>query len=246
MSPSESDPTADPSDGGPPFPVADWGYDRRRVDLRVAELVQQVAEERRRGDQTEQALSQLQLDVHTHRAQGPDEGVAVEVDMAQVLEQAGVIAARVLAEAGRRIEATILAAGAKAADRLKTGAEQASALEQQARRLRAEAEAERARIQAVAARTAEQVRAQADREARAVLAKARADAELAWQDAARERRLVEAQAEALATHRQRMVEQLRRLYAPLGLIVVDADEHDWGGSSGSGIQIDDLLWSSRW
>ena len=78
------------------------------------------------------------------------------------------------------------------------------------------------------------------------MAKARADAELAWQDAARECRLVEAQAEALATHRQRMVEQLGRLYAPLGLIVVDADEQDWGGRSGSGIQIDDLPWSSRW
>jgi cell division septum initiation protein DivIVA len=214
MSASESDTAANPSDSAPLFPVADWGYDRRRVDLRVADLVQQLAEERRRADHTERALSQLQLDIHTGRGQGPDEGVALGADMVQVLEQAGVMAARVLAEAGRRIEATIVAAGGKAADRLKTAAQQASSLEQQARQLLAEAEMERARIEVAATRTAEQVRAGADREARALVAKAGEDAELAWQDAARQRRLLEAEAEALATYRQRMIEQLGRLYAP--------------------------------
>src|SRR5919108_671615 len=244
MSAGESDTGTSPSDSAPPFPVADWGYERRRVDSRVAELVQQLAAERRRGDQAEQALSQLQLDIHPPQAQGPDEGVALEADMAQELEQAGVIAARVLAEAGRRIEATIVAAGAKAADRLKTAAQQASTLEQQARQMLAEAEMERARIQVAATRTAEQLRAQADREAKALIAKARADAELAWQDAAHQRRLLEAEAEALATHRQRMVKQLGLLYAPLGLLVVEADEPHRGGRAGAGVQIDDRPWPS--
>jgi hypothetical protein len=67
---------------------------------------------------------------------------------------------------------------------------------------------------------------------------------LAWQDAVRQRRLLEAVAEALATHRQRMVEQLGRLYAPLGLIVVDADEQHQEEKGGSGIQIDDQPWPS--
>jgi pimeloyl-ACP methyl ester carboxylesterase len=149
------------------------------------------------------------------------------------------MAARVLAEAGRRVEATILVAGTKAAERLKTAAEQASRLEQQARQLLVEAELERARIQAAATRTAEQVRAGADREARALLAKVREDAELAWQDAVRQRRLLAAEAEALATHRQRMAEQLGRLYAPLGLLVVGADESHRDGNSGSGLQSED-------
>jgi hypothetical protein len=244
MTASESNTAANPGDSAPPFPVAAWGYDRHLVDLHVAELVQQLAEQRRRGDQAEQALSQLQLNIHTGRAQGAEGGAALEADMAEVLQQAGVIAARVLAEAGKRIEATIVAAGARAADRLKAAAQQASSLEQQARQLLAEAEMERARIEATATRTAEQVRARADREARALVAKAREDAELAWQDAVSQRRLLEAVAEALATHRQRMVEQLGRLYAPLGLIVVDADEHDRGVGSGSGIQIDDQPWPS--
>ena len=242
MTASESNTAAKPGDSGPSFPVGDWGYDRYLVDLHVAELVQRVAEERRRGDQAEQALSQLKI--HTPRAQGAEGGAAPEADMAEVLQQAGVIAARVLAEAGKRIEATIVAAGARAADRLKGAAQQASSLEQQARQLLAEAEMESARIEAMATRSAEQVRARADREAKAVVAKAREDAELAWQDAVRQRRLLEAVAEALATHRQRMVEQLGRLYAPLGLIVVDADEQHQEEKGGSGIQIDDQPWPS--
>ena len=243
MSGRESDTAANPGDSAPPFPVVDWGYDRRRVDLRVAELVQQLAEEQWRAD--EEALSQLQRDIHPPQAHGPEGGVAVEADVAQELEQAGVIAARVLAEAGRRVEATILAAGAKAADRLKAAAQQASALEQQARQILAEAEMERARIQVAATRTAEQVRAGADREARALVAKVREDAEVAWQDAARRRRLLEAEAEALATHRQRMVEQLGPLYAPLGLIVVDSGEHHWGERSSGRAQMDDQPWPGR-
>ena len=245
MSAGESDTAATPSGSALQFPVVDWGYEQRRVDSRVAELVQQLAQERRRGDQAERALSQLQLDIHAGRAQGPEGGAALEADVAELFEQAGVIAARVLAEAGRRIEATMVAAGAKAADRLKVAAEQASALEQRARQILAEAEMERARIQAAATRTAEQLWAQADREARALIAKAGEDAELAWQDAAHQRRLLRAEAEALATHRQRMVEQLGRLYAPLGLLVVEADEPHRGGRGGAGVPIDDRPWRSR-
>ncbi len=238
MTARESDTAGESSDSGPRFALADWGYEPHLVDARVAELVQQLAEERRRGNQAERALAQLQLDIHPPREQR-EGAVAIEADAAQALQQAGVIAAGLLAEAGRRVEATILAAGAKAADRLKTAAQRANSLEQQARQLLAEAELERARIQAAATRTAEQVRAGADREARALIAKVRQDAELAWQDAVRQRRLREAEAEALAAHRQRMVEQLGRLYAPLGFLVVDADEPHREGGGASGTQSDD-------
>ena len=243
MSGRESDTAVNPDDSAPPFPVADWGYDRRRVDLRVAELVQQLAEEQWRADHAERALAQREIDRGRPRA--AEEGVALEADMAQMLERAGMAAARMLAEAGRRIEATIVAADTQAADRLMTAAQQASSLEGQARQLLAEAEMERARIQVAATRTAEQVRAGADREARALVAKVREDAEVAWQDAARQRRLLEAEAEALATHRQRMVEQLGRLYAPLGLIVVDSGEHRWGESSSGRGEMGDQPWPSR-
>ncbi len=242
MSGRESDTAANRGDSAPPFPVADWGYDRGPVELRVAELVQQLAEERLRADHAERELSHLEIDGGRRQVAG--EGVALEADMSQVLERAGVIAARVLAEAGRRIEATIAAAGAKAADRLKTAAQQASSLEQQARQLLAEAEMERARIQVAATRTAEHVRAGADREARALVAKAREDAEMAWQDATRQRRLLQAETEALATHRQRMVEQLGRLYAPLGLMVVDSGGPHRDERSIGRAEMDDQPWPS--
>ncbi len=55
----ESDTVTDPSDRGLLFPVVDWGYEPQLVDFHVAELVQQLAQARRRGDQAERALSQL-------------------------------------------------------------------------------------------------------------------------------------------------------------------------------------------
>jgi hypothetical protein len=54
-----------------------------------------------------------------------------------------------------------------------------------------------------------------------MLDKAQEEATLAWQKAARERVLLEAETERLATLRQRMVEQLGQVYAPLGLTLVD-------------------------
>ena len=233
MSANESA-AADANGSAPQFPVVLPGYDQHLVDRRVAELLQQVADERWRADQAEQALAQLRLNIQAGRVDGPEGGVGLEVDVADVLQQAAAAAAGVLAEAGRRIEAMMAATAAKAADRLKVAAQQASSLEQQAQQTVAEAELERTQIATTAIQAAEQVRAQADREARAVVAKAQEDAELAWRNAARQRRLFQAEAEGLATLRQRMVKQLERIYAPLGLIVVDfGDVRDLGKTSRS-------------
>jgi colicin import membrane protein len=221
MSATEPGTGADARDSAPQFPVVLRGYDPDLVDSRVAELVGQLTSERRRGDQAERALSQLRRDTKAHRAQPPDGAISVEADVGLVLQQAGVVAAGLLAHAGRRIEATIEAAGAKAADRLKVAAEQASDLEQRARATLAQAETERARIQAAAIQAAEQLRARANREASAVVAKAQEDAELAWLKAAHKRRLLAAEADRLTTLRRATVEQLGRVYAPLGLILVD-------------------------
>jgi hypothetical protein len=109
MSARASDTAANPSHGGPLFPVADWGYDRLRVELRVDELVRQLGEARRRGDQAEHAVSQLQPAIQPPQGHGPQGGAGFAVDAAQVREQAGVLAAGVLAAAGRRIETMIVA-----------------------------------------------------------------------------------------------------------------------------------------
>jgi hypothetical protein len=221
MSATEPGTGADASDNAPQFPMVLRGYDPRLVDSRVAELVGQLARERRRGDQAERALAQFHLDVKADGAQRADGPVDVEPEVGRVLQQAGVVAAGLLAHAGKRIEATIEGAGAKAADRLRVAAERASDLERRARATVAEAETERARIQAAVIQAAEQLRARANREASAVVATAQEEAELAWRKAAHERRLLEAEADRLTALRRATVEQLGRLYAPLGLILVD-------------------------
>ena len=226
VSASETDPAGDPSAGDSPFPVVLWGYDRDLVDVRMAELVRQLADEGRRAAQAEQALSRLRLDIEGGQVQGPEKDVVVAADMAEALQQAGVVAARVLAEAGRQIEATVTAAEVKAADRLRAAAQQAGHLEQQARQLLAEAQMERASVEAAAVSAAERLWARADGEARAVIARAQEDADLSWQDAVRQRQLLQAEAEVLVTLRQRMVAQLERLFVPLGLVVVDGAGED--------------------
>jgi hypothetical protein len=135
--------------------------------------------------------------------------------------EATAAAERLIAEAEIRAQEAMDTAATQAAARLKAAEDQASNLEQHARETLAQAEAERARIQAEANAAAEEVRAQADRDAAAMLDKAQEEATLAWQKAARERVLLEAEMERLTTLRQRMVEQLGQVYAPLGLTLVD-------------------------
>jgi hypothetical protein len=69
MSTSEPEAADGPSGGEPPFPVTLWGYDQGPVDVRMAELVRQLADERQRGNQAEQALSRLRQDIEEGRIQ---------------------------------------------------------------------------------------------------------------------------------------------------------------------------------
>jgi cell division septum initiation protein DivIVA len=285
---SASQPASDPNDTHDPtasvsqFPLALRGYERHLVDAHLAELVEELDKQRRRADETEQALQQLQQAIKDGR-QLPAWFTSLGAEVRQVGEQAAIAAEQLLAEAGSRAQAAIDGAEAEAADRrraaeeeasnleqraqdtlaqaeteraqsqaeataaaerliaeaetraqeamdtsaaqaaarLTAAEEQASNLEQSAQETLAQAQAERARIQAEATAAAEELRAQADRDAAATLDKAQEEATLAWQKAARERVLLEAETERLTTLRQRMVEQLGQVYAPLGLTLVD-------------------------
>src|SRR4029450_4104528 len=81
--------------------------------------------------------------------------------------------------------------------------------------------AKRERLGAEANHAAEQARAQADRDAKELISNAQHEADVAWLKASRERMLLQAEAERLAALRQTMVERLQRVYAPLGLTLVD-------------------------
>jgi DNA repair exonuclease SbcCD ATPase subunit len=285
---SASQPTSDPNDTHDPtgtvaqFPLVLRGYDRHLVDVRLAELIDQLDGQRRRADDAEQTLQQLQQAIKAGR-QLPAWFTSLGAEVRQVGEQAAAAAEQLLAEAGTRVQAAIDGAEAEAASRRQAAEEQAHNLEQRAQQTLAEAEAEadrrqaeataaaerliaeaetraqeamdeaaaqaaarlqaaedqagqlersaqetlaqaqaeRARMQAEATAAAEELRARAERDAAAMLEKAQEEATLAWQKAARERVLLEAETERLTTLRQRMVEQLGQVYAPLGLTLVD-------------------------
>jgi hypothetical protein len=290
-----SDPD-DPTGSVAHFPVVLRGYERRLVDARLAELLDQLDTQRRRADEAEQALQQLQQAIKAGR-QLPAWFTSLGAEVRQVGEQAAAAAEQLLAEAGTWVQAAIDGAEAEAASRRQAAEEQAHNLEQRAqqtlaqaeteraqsqaeataaaKRLIAEAEtraqeamdtsaaqaaarltvaedqasqlersaqetlaqaqAERARIQAEATAAAEELRAQAERDATAMLDKAQEEATLAGQKAAPERVVLEAAMERLTTLRQRMVEQLGQVYAPLGLTLVDT-RHELEPSSQAALE----------
>jgi endonuclease IV len=162
----------------------------------------------------EEQANQLEQAAEATLANAQREQVRLETEAAQAAEQAR-------AQADRDAKATIDMAHAQAADRIKTAEEQANQLEQAAEATLANAQRERERLETEAAQVAEQARAQADRDAKELLSKAQDEADIAWLKASRERMLLQAEAERLAALRQTMVERLQRVYAPLGLALVD-------------------------
>jgi hypothetical protein len=190
-------------------------------DPAIAGLVEQLERERQRSDQAERALQRLRRDVEHGQTQAPAWFASVGTEIDRMLDDAGRAAAKLLAEAGRRIQTATDAADAQAAERLKAAEERAQELEATAHAALAHAQTERARIEAAAAKAAEERLAQADREAEALLARAQDEARRAEEHTARERQQLEADRWQLTTLRESMVEQLVQVYAPLGLKLVD-------------------------
>lgn len=222
MSVAQPGPATTPAVTLPRFPITLWGYERRYVDSFVSGLVEQLGRERQRSDQAERGLRQLQQDVEKGRAQVPAWFTSVGTEIDEVLDNAGRAAAKLLAEAGRRIQAATDAAEVQAAERLREADEQVRKLGETARAALEDAHAERARIEAAAGRAAEEQLARADRDTKALLASAHDEARRVQEHADREREQLEAERKQLATLRQSMVEQLVQVYAPLGLTLVDA------------------------
>jgi hypothetical protein len=192
------------------------------VDSFVTGLVEQLERERQRSDQAERGLRQLQQDVEKGRAQVPAWFTSVGTEIDQVLDNAGRAAAKLLAEAGRRIQAATDAAELQAAERLREAEEQVRKLGETARAALEDAQAERARIEAATGKAAEEQLARADRDTKALLASAHDEARRVHEHADRERQQLEDERTQLAALRQSMVEQLVQVYAPLGLTLVDA------------------------
>ena len=198
-----------PRAGVPQFPLVPQGYDRELVDQRMAELLAQLDRERQHASQLGQAAwSTL---------------VKAERERDRITGEAAEAAERLRSQANHDARTTIDSAHAQAAERIKTAEEQAGQLEQAAEAALAHARREQERLGTEAVQAAEQVRSQAHRDARELLSRAQDEAESAWQKVSRERMLLQAEAEGLATLRQATVEQLQRMYTPLGLTLVNSD-----------------------
>jgi cell division septum initiation protein DivIVA len=222
MTIAQPGPATTPSVRVPRFPITVWGYERRYVDSFVTGLVEQLERERKRSDQAERALRQLQQDVEHGRTQVPAWFASVGTEIDQVLDNAGRAAAKLLAEAGSRIQAATDAAELQAAEKLREAEEQGRRIEERAHAVLTDAQAERARIEAAASRAIEEQLTRADRDTKALLERAHDEAQRVHEHAVNERQQLEAEREQLATLRQSMVEQLVQVYAPLGLTLVDA------------------------
>jgi hypothetical protein len=195
---SEPGTANEPKASAPHFPLVAHGYDPQLVDSRVAELIAQLDQERQRASELGQAAWATLVKAERERER-------VQAEAAQAAEQTRT-------QADRDAKATIDKANAQAAERIETAEEHAKQLEQTAEATLANAQRERERLEAEAAQAAEQT-----------LSKAQVEAELAWLKASRERLLLQAEAERLAALREATVEQLQRMYTPLGIDLVERD-----------------------
>jgi hypothetical protein len=162
--------------GGPaPFPLVLRGYDRHLVDLRLAELTDQLDQQRHRADQADHALGQLQQDIRVGR-QLPAWFTSLGAEVRQVGEQAAAAADQLLAEAGTRTQAAIDGAEAEAARRRQAAEDAARQLEQTAHQTLAAAQADHERRQAQATATAQRLVAEAETRAQEAMDTAAAQA----------------------------------------------------------------------
>src|SRR3712207_4348234 len=144
MTATEPDTPGDPKDSVQ-FPLVLRGYERHLVDTRLAELLDQLDQQRRRADEAEQALQHLRQDMK-EGLQLPAWFASLGTGVRQVGEQAASAAEQLLTTAGTHAQAAIDGAEAEAADRRKAAEEQARNLEDTARETLAQAEADRERI----------------------------------------------------------------------------------------------------
>lgn len=207
------------------FTVGMRGYDRAQVETRLAELMAQLDQSRRRADKAEQALSKAEAEVDAVRSLKPSfEHLGAEA--AKILEQAGSSAESMLGDARDRGRKAIAEAEATAAERLAAAEARAADLERAARKTLEDAKAEGARIEDDARKAGEQTRSIATEEARTVLAEARDATNVIWQEFQRERVILEGEIERLSALRWDLVNWMERIRGQLDQVLVEVHDSE--------------------
>jgi chromosome segregation ATPase len=207
------------------FTVGMRGYDRAQVETRLAELMAQLDQARRRADKSEQALTKAEAEVDAVRSLKPSfEHLGAEA--AKILEQAGSSAESMLGDARDRGRKAIAEAEATAAERLAAAEARAADLERAARKTLDDAKAEGTRIEDEARKAGESTRSVATEEARTVLAEARDATNVIWQEFQRERVILEGEIERLSALRWDLVNWMERIRGQLDQVLVEVHDSE--------------------
>jgi cell division septum initiation protein DivIVA len=206
----ESKPLAEPTLDMPEFQVVRRGLDRQQVEEWGSKLTSMVEQERRRADQAEKALYRLQVE-----AKGTPSFSHLGAHVADIIEEAGRSAEKMLLDAAERAQEAIDAAEAEAT-RITTEAEgQAGEIERAGRQDAEQLRAEGAQAAEELRQAAEAFRDQTEQEARKLLEEATEATDQLWKETERECSVVEAETRRLEGLRQRSQKQLGRIYGHL-------------------------------
>jgi len=207
------------------FTVGMRGYDRAQVETRLAELMAQLDQARRRADKAEQALTKAEVEVDAVRSLKPS-FQHLGAEAAKILEQAGASAESMLGDARDRGRKAIEEAEATAAERLAAAEARAADLERAARKTLDDAKAEGARLEDDARKAGEHTRSVATEEARTVLAEARDATNVIWQEFQRERVILEGEIERLSALRWDLVNWMERIRGQLDQVLVEVHDSE--------------------
>jgi cell division septum initiation protein DivIVA len=210
----EPQPLAEPELDLPEFVVVRRGVDRRQVEEWGNKLTSLIEQERRRADQAEKALYRMQLE-----AKGSPSFSHLGSHVAEIIEEAGRSAEKLLLDAADRAQETIDGAEAEGAEIITAAQAQAGEIKRAARQDAEQVRVEGARVAEETRRAAEAFRAQTEQDARNLLEEAREATEQLWQETERECAAVEGETRRLEGLRRRTHEQLGRIYGHLGSVL---------------------------
>jgi cell division septum initiation protein DivIVA len=206
----EPQPLAEPRLDMPEFVVVRRGVDRRQVEEWGNKLIRLIEQERRRADQAEEALYRVQI-----QAKGTPSFSHLGSHVADIIEEAGRSAEKLLLDAAERAQEAIDGAEAEGAEIIKAAEAQAGEIDGAARQEAEQVRAEGARVAEETRQAAEAFHAQTEQEARDLLQEARETTEARWQQTERECAAMEGETRRLEGLRRHTHQQLGRMYGHL-------------------------------
>jgi cell division septum initiation protein DivIVA len=203
-------PLTEPKLDMPEFVVVRRGVDRRQVEEWGHKLTSLIEQERRRADQAEKALYRMEIE-----AKGTPSFSHLGSHVADIIEEAGRSAEKMLLDAADRAQEAIDGAEAEGAEIITAAEAQAGEIEGAARQEAEQVRVEGVRIAEETRQAAEAFRARTEEEASSLLEEAREATDQLREETEQECAAVEAETRRLEGLRQRTHQRLGRMYGHL-------------------------------